>query len=72
METKDLEVVIYALDLHDSVLVREGMQVIRVPGGWLYETNKATTFVPLNNEFYPVAEGESVWDRPSPELAKRT
>ena len=71
MEMKDLELTIYVLDLHDAVLVREGMQVIRVPGGWLYETNKATTFVPLSNEFYPVKEGESVWDRPSPEPGKR-
>jgi len=38
---------IYELELHESVEIEDGIVVMRVPGGWIYET----VFVPYSNEF---------------------
>lgn len=49
---------IYNLKLHESLkIVRDLLEVIRVPGGWIYvghaRGNKFAIFVPFSNEFNP-------------------
>lgn len=52
---------IYDLKLHESVRLDNGIVIMRVPGGWIYDcwdcqtdTSKAGTFIPFNNEFQVV------------------
>jgi hypothetical protein len=40
---------IHELELHDKWWV-EGYEVLRVPGGWIYEKKNGTVFVPYNDE----------------------
>lgn len=40
---------IYELDLHESLEIEDGIVVMRVPGGWIYEA----VFVPYDDEFNP-------------------
>lgn len=49
---------IYNLKLHESVKIKSGHSVTRVPGGWLYENFDedkgvitSSTFVRFDNEF---------------------
>lgn len=49
---------IYALKLHETIEIKKGLIVTRVPGGWLYihkelaiGSSDQTVFVPFNNEF---------------------
>jgi hypothetical protein len=49
---------LYALKLHETKAVRPGYVVMRVPGGWIYESwehnePSAVVFIPWNNEFQP-------------------
>ena len=45
---------IYKLKLHESVALNSFMDVIRVPGGWIYDYHVndvySTVFVPFNND----------------------
>lgn len=52
---------VYNLNLHESVTLNNGIVIMRVPGGWIYDcwdcqldTSKAGVFVPFNNEFQVV------------------
>lgn len=45
-----MKVEIYGMKLHDEVGC-EDLQILRVPGGWLYQTKTGTAFVPMCNEF---------------------
>lgn len=53
--TKPKERTIYDLDLHDFLIVRNTYFVLRVPGGWLYDSDfgaeSRAVFVPFNDEF---------------------
>jgi len=40
---------VYELDLHKSTSLR-GWNVMRVPGGWIYDRPKGSVFVPLTEE----------------------
>ena len=43
---------IYDLEIHETVNVSEFVQVVRVPGGWVYNFKKGgELFIPYNNEF---------------------
>lgn len=42
---------IYELGLNEWTMVEDRICVLRVPGGWLYEFDERTVFVPFNNEF---------------------
>lgn len=47
---------IYAMELHDEIEITPMLDVIRVPGGWIYvfytaEDDLSHIFVPFNNEF---------------------
>ena len=47
-----MENTIYDLKLHESLQIREGLYVFRVPGGWIYADQKTVPiFVPYSNEF---------------------
>lgn len=47
----DIKKVIYELDLFEEVNYA-GYYITRVPGGWIFSTNRGSTcFVPFNNEF---------------------
>jgi hypothetical protein len=41
----------YLLNLGDSINHGNNTYITRVPGGWIYETNNNTTFIPYNSEF---------------------
>lgn len=50
---------LYQLKLHEFMQLGNGIVIMRVPGGWIYDcwdcqtdTPKTGTFVPFNNEFY--------------------
>ncbi len=51
---------IYDLDLHERVMVKSGIEAVRVPGGWIYIFDFAgyqqapTLFVPFHNEYQNV------------------
>jgi len=52
--TQDMKDV-YELEMHEAVNVSEFVQVVRVPGGWIYNFKKGgEVFVPYNNEFQRV------------------
>jgi hypothetical protein len=40
---------IHELELHDKWWI-EGYEVLRVPGGWIYDRKNAAVFVPYNDE----------------------
>lgn len=49
---------IYDLELHEGLNLDSGINVMRVPGGWIYDgwdmekdRSKTGLFVPFNNEF---------------------
>lgn len=55
---------IYDMQLHDKYTPNDTLEIVRVPGGWIYykfgyDTNshgarvilRTSTFVPFNNEF---------------------
>ena len=46
---------IYDLELHEDLLIHGLLNVVRVPGGWIYESlsdgDVSAVFVPFNNEF---------------------
>lgn len=51
---------IYSMTLHDELELWQGLEVLRVPGGWIYKewrengtggVDMCTTFVPYHNEF---------------------
>lgn len=52
-----MEKTIYDLELHESLKINDEMRLIRVPGGWIYQTVHPDTMlcesvlVPFNNEF---------------------
>ena len=46
MENKD----IYDLELHEPVIIN-GVQITRVPGGWIYKYSSGVQFVEMNMEF---------------------
>lgn len=54
---------LYSMKLGDTLNVGPSLQILRVPGGWIYyhiyyHTNwgqeVGSTFVPFNNEFQPL------------------
>lgn len=47
---------LYSLELHQQVYINPEINILRVPGGWIYIYKKynTNTFVPFNNEFQPV------------------
>lgn len=67
---------LHRMNLHE-VITRTDMQIIRVPGGWLYrcwcgpvqELAPTATFVPFSNEFSPGEEQEDA-DRAGKEIAR--
>jgi len=53
---------IYTMKLHDEITLYRGLEVVRVPGGWLYRFGSersdgdwsiTATFVPFDNEYHP-------------------
>ncbi|MFB3057408.1 MAG: hypothetical protein ACE1ZQ_09645 [Ignavibacteriaceae bacterium] len=53
MESKEL----YALKLHQPYTVSDYLQVIRVPGGWIYNFKKGgEIFIPFNNEYQKLTD----------------
>lgn len=45
---------IYELALHEKMWADSHIEVLRVPGGWLYtlfSSTNVTAFIPYNNEF---------------------
>ena len=48
---------IYSLGLHERINIYAGFDVVRVPGGWVYNTydidikTGSSVFVPYENEF---------------------
>jgi hypothetical protein len=48
-----MEKTIYDLELHETIRTPENgnVQVMRVPGGWIYDYFGRGVFVPYNNEF---------------------
>lgn len=47
---------IYNLKLHEVAVINSELHVIRVPGGWIYESfindkSISSVFIPFNNEF---------------------
>lgn len=45
----------YALKLHEGIKFDSGVEILRVPGGWIYAMYPGgkITFVPFNDEFKP-------------------
>lgn len=43
---------IYKLNLHETVIIN-GMNITRIPGGWIYEVNAIPIKVDFNKEFEP-------------------
>ena len=41
----------YELILNEVKVIDSNTAVIRVPGGWVYETRHGVVFIPFNNEF---------------------
>lgn len=56
---------IYKMGLHDIADLNSQVQVLRVPGGWIYIMQTSTIgefsacFVPFNNEFQDEANTET-------------
>lgn len=57
MEKYEIANKLYQLELHDSIVINE-MNIMRVPGGWIYDNwdiekdqPKRGMFVPFDNEF---------------------
>ena len=52
------EKTIYDLELHEDILIHNLLNVVRVPGGWMYENIRderlSSVFVPFNNEFQKI------------------
>lgn len=45
----------HEMKLHETEEVSEYVQIIRVPGGWIYNFKRGSeVFVPLDNEFMPM------------------
>lgn len=55
-ELKELEQLkIYDMALHERLSILDGeVCIIRVSGGWIYQTNSNDLFVPYDNEFQPL------------------
>ena len=53
MDNKDM----YKMKLHDMLEIA-GSEILRVPGGWIYRTNRdgSEIFVPFDNEFQKTKE----------------
>lgn len=56
---------IYSLKLHEDFISRLGISIMRVPGGWLYDSwdlekdsFKQGVFIPYNNEFQIIKKDE--------------
>lgn len=51
MENKN----VYKMKLHENIAINTLIQVLRVPGGWVYTIRRngeiGCVFVPFNNEF---------------------
>lgn len=60
---------IYEMKLHDEICLDLYTNVLRVPGGWIYQYSTEWTgtsqFVPFSDEFQP-RESESLLDPPPP------
>ena len=50
---------LYSMDIHDEIFDC-GWSITRVPGGWIYRTNRegSEVFVPFHNEFQESQEDE--------------
>lgn len=42
---------IYQLKLGQQVLIDSNSSILRVPGGWVYNSLNGTCFIPFDNEF---------------------
>lgn len=60
-EASNLNAGLYGMKLHECKELWKGMEVVRVPGGWLYNTyqengtggyDQTMCFVPYNNEYW--------------------
>lgn len=60
MNVKDFAFILYKLELMEAYDL-QGWNVTRVPGGWIFRTNREASevFVPFNNEFQEVASDVS-------------
>lgn len=48
---------IYKMQLHEEYHYSRDIWILRVPGGWLYNTKNISQFVPYDNEFDPARKG---------------
>jgi hypothetical protein len=50
---------IYKLKLHESMSLNSRIDVLRVPGGWVYKTMQGSVFVPWDNEYQKTDESNT-------------
>jgi hypothetical protein len=56
---RDLVKRIYEMKLHETEEVSDYLQIIRLPGGWIYNFKRGSeVFVPFDDEFMPMTPTE--------------
>lgn len=65
MSKRNIGFDIHSMDLFDSFTISSFRNLVRVPGGWVYELfieknkgqfSSSTTFIPYNNEFINIGD----------------